>query len=73
LVYYETFGDVVAAIGREKQIKSWGGMKKIALIESVWLAQTLGSAIFALQPVSREHATRMDTRRPEKVCAIPSA
>jgi len=33
LVYCETFGDVVAAIGREKQIKSWGRMKKIALIE----------------------------------------
>ena len=34
LVYYETSGDVVAAITREKQIKSWGRMKKIALIES---------------------------------------
>jgi putative endonuclease len=34
LVYYETSGDVVAAIAREKQIKSWGRMKKIALIES---------------------------------------
>ena len=34
LVYYETSGDIVAAIAREKQIKSWGRMKKIALIES---------------------------------------
>ena len=33
LVYYEQFGDVRAAIAREKQIKSWGRRKKIALIE----------------------------------------
>jgi putative endonuclease len=35
LVYYEVFGEALAAIAREKQIKSWGRMKKIALIESV--------------------------------------
>jgi putative endonuclease len=35
LVYYEVSGEVVAAIAREKQIKSWGRKKKIALIESV--------------------------------------
>jgi putative endonuclease len=35
LVYFEQFGDVLAAIGREKQIKAWGRTKKIALIESV--------------------------------------
>lgn len=35
LVYYEGFGDVRAAISREKQIKGWVRMKKIALIESV--------------------------------------
>ena len=35
LVYYEQFGEVRDAISREKQIKSWGRMKKIALIESV--------------------------------------
>ncbi|HEV3279544.1 MAG TPA: GIY-YIG nuclease family protein [Terriglobia bacterium] len=34
LVYCETCGDVVAAIAREKQIKSWRRLKKIALIES---------------------------------------
>jgi putative endonuclease len=34
LVYYENFGDVRAAIGREKQIKGWLRAKKIALIES---------------------------------------
>jgi putative endonuclease len=34
LVYYERFGDVRAAISREKQIKSWLRSKKIALIES---------------------------------------
>ena len=35
LVYYERFGDVRAAISREKQIKGWGRMKKVGLIESV--------------------------------------
>ena len=34
LVHYERFGEIVAAIAREKQIKSWGRQKKIALIES---------------------------------------
>lgn len=34
LVYYETFGDILAAIRREKQIKGWLRAKKIALIES---------------------------------------
>jgi putative endonuclease len=35
LVYYEGCADVKAAISREKQIKGWVRMKKIALIESV--------------------------------------
>ena len=35
LVYYEVSGEILAAIAREKQIKSWGRKKKIALIESV--------------------------------------
>jgi putative endonuclease len=35
LVHYEVFGEIVAAIAREKQIKSWGRAKKIALIESL--------------------------------------
>ena len=34
LVYVEETDDVLAAIGREKQIKSWTRAKKIALIES---------------------------------------
>jgi putative endonuclease len=34
LVYYESFGDIRAAIQREKQIKGWLRAKKIALIES---------------------------------------
>jgi len=33
LVYYESFGDVRSAITREKQIKSWRGSKRVALIE----------------------------------------
>ena len=35
LVYFEDFGDIRAAISREKQIKGWLRRKKIALIESV--------------------------------------
>jgi putative endonuclease len=34
LVHFEQFGDIRVAIAREKQIKSWGRMKKVALIES---------------------------------------
>ncbi|MGH9745242.1 MAG: GIY-YIG nuclease family protein [Candidatus Acidiferrales bacterium] len=33
LVHYEVFGDVRAAIAREKQIKRWGRAKKVMLIE----------------------------------------
>jgi putative endonuclease len=33
LVHYETFGDIKAAIGREKEIKGWRREKKVALIE----------------------------------------
>ncbi len=35
LVYFEQFGDVHAAIAREKQIKGWRRDKKIALIEAL--------------------------------------
>lgn len=35
LVYVEVFGDIRAAIAREKQIKGWLRIKKMALIESV--------------------------------------
>jgi putative endonuclease len=35
LVYYEVFGDVRAAIDREKQIKGWLRAKKTALVESL--------------------------------------
>jgi putative endonuclease len=34
LVHLEPFQDIVAAIEREKQLKSWTRAKKIALIES---------------------------------------
>lgn len=34
LVHYERFGDIRAAIAREKQIKSWPRARKIALIKS---------------------------------------
>jgi putative endonuclease len=35
LLYYETIGDSLSAIGREKQIKNWRREKKIKLVESV--------------------------------------
>jgi len=35
LLYYEVYGDIRAAIAREKQIKGWTRAKKIALVESV--------------------------------------
>ena len=35
LVHFEACGDALAAIAREKQIKSWSRKKKGALIESV--------------------------------------
>ena len=46
LVYYEECGDVLAAIAREKQIKGWVRVKKIALVESFNLDwQDLGKEI----------------------------
>ncbi len=35
LIYYEAFGDIRAAIAREKQIKGWLRVKKIALINGM--------------------------------------
>ena len=35
LAYYEVTSDVSAALTREKQLKTWGGSKKIALIQSM--------------------------------------
>jgi putative endonuclease len=33
LVYYESFDEVLKAIGREKQLKRWSRVKKVCLIE----------------------------------------
>ena len=38
LVYFEVFEDIVSAITREKQIKGWLRIKKIALIEKANLS-----------------------------------
>jgi putative endonuclease len=34
LVFYEWYGDVRAAIAREKELKGWSRAKKVALIET---------------------------------------
>ena len=34
LVYYEQFGDIRAAIAREKQVKGWNRQRRLALIAS---------------------------------------
>jgi putative endonuclease len=34
LVYFECFGDILKAIAREKQLKSWRREKKVALIKA---------------------------------------
>ncbi len=35
LVYFETFGSIVSAIAREKQIKGWKRIRKVELIVAV--------------------------------------
>ena len=35
LVYFESFDDPMVAIRREKQLKSWARVKKLALVESM--------------------------------------
>jgi putative endonuclease len=35
LLYFETIGDAISGIKREKQIKKWRRQKKVALIDSV--------------------------------------
>jgi putative endonuclease len=35
LVYFESFDDPILAIRREKQLKSWARVKKLALVESM--------------------------------------
>lgn len=35
LVYFESHGDVLPAIAREKEIKGWVRRKKVALVQSV--------------------------------------
>ena len=55
LVYFEDWGSPTSAIAREKQIKGWTRIKKIALIVSMnpeWrdLSEAWGKPIAKLQP-----------------------
>lgn len=67
LVYYELYGFVQRAIGREKQLKGWRREKKIALIETRnprWgdLAENWGrEMLFANQSI--EEAEQQEQRR----------
>ena len=62
LVYYERFEDVHRAIGREKEIKGWLRVKKIALIVSVNPAwRDLSSEWYQRHPFQPDAAVRMDT------------
>ena len=53
LVYFEETNDVNAALNREKQIKGWLRVKKIALIESVNPAWKDLSLEWYVTPVER--------------------
>ena len=47
LMYYEVFGEIRAAIAREKQIKGWNRQKRLALIDDfnpTW--KDLGELLF---------------------------
>ena len=64
LVYFEVFGDVRAAISREKQIKGWDRMKKIELIESVnrdWKDLSDGWPGSAAAKTGRDKRTERDS------------
>ena len=64
LVYYEVFDHILNAIGREKQIKSWGRMNKIALIESVnrdWKDLSDGCPDSATAKTGRDERTERDS------------
>lgn len=70
LVYFETGGDIVAAIAREKQIKSWRRSKKIALIESMnpnW--KDLSAEWYGRGPSAAPHAKGPAERHSERSAA----
>jgi putative endonuclease len=70
LVHFEIFGEVLDAIGREKQIKSWGRMKKIALIESAnrdW--KDLGAGWYGAENKTQGQAKK---RHSERDSSLPS-
>jgi putative endonuclease len=71
LVYFERFEDVHRAIGREKQIKGWLRMKKIALIVSVnptW--RNLSAEWYERHPFQPDKQTAATACHPD---AAPSA
>lgn len=82
LVYYEIFGDIRAAIAREKEIKGWRREKKLWLIDRInptWedLAQRLADAREAEREriqtgLSKQPEERAQTRRKETTKADPS-
>ena len=64
LAYYEETTDVISAIEREKQIKSWRRNKKIVLVESAnpqWkdLALNWNGVCRTIDPRFREHCSTL--------------
>ena len=64
LVYYESFNDIRQAIAREKQLKGWKRVWKMALIEKVnpwWkdLSEEIGVDELFIQAIKVEYASRL--------------
>ena len=56
LVYFEQFGDIRAAIAREKEIKGWLRSKKVAVIAAInpqWMDLTEGRFKNLLKPAQQ--------------------
>jgi putative endonuclease len=76
LAYFEEYGDIRSAIGREKTIKGWIRVKKIALIESLnpeWkdLAKHWGSQMLMPGESIKEENERQKRRIRLSMDSVP--
>ena len=70
LVHFEIFGEILDAIAREKQIKSWGRMKKIALIGSAnrdW--KDLSADWYGAEYKTEGRVTKRHAERASSLCS----